>query len=67
MQTHKKELVDAVKAQSARLALESDERVMVLYKQWSHECHCAGWITQSELGVKAFIEWATTAPCDIYD
>ena len=67
MQTHKKELVDAVKTQSPRLALESDERITDLYKNWSLEYHCAGWITQSELGVKAFIQWATTAPCDIYD
>jgi hypothetical protein len=67
MKEYEKKLVDAVRRKSARLRVKSDERIIELYNEYSQQHYCAGWLTQSEKGVNAYIEWATTAPCDIKD
>jgi len=39
-------------------------RLRDLWHQWSMEMFCSQWIEPTDKNVEAFIEWATTAPCD---
>lgn len=42
----------------------SDDNVACLYREFSHQCYCAGWMDPRPDVVNQFVEWATTVPCD---
>jgi hypothetical protein len=59
------ETVERVRAvKNRRLNRLSGAQVRRLYRTFSHECYCAGWMDPRPDVVKQFVEWATTAPCD---
>ena len=35
----------------------SDRDLLILYRSWSEECYCAGFLDPSEASVKEFIKW----------
>jgi len=42
----------------------SDEQVAHLYRRWSDEQACAGWLGITNKGAEAFCKWAFTPPAD---
>ncbi len=64
MEAVENETVDLILNQVSRLNAMPRERIKTLYGEWSRENFSAGWMTPTPKGCKAFVKWATIAPCD---
>ena len=61
---YEKQTIQEIRCLGSRLSGFTDYKLRELYREWSQETACAGWLGCSKRGLKAFAEWATVAPCD---
>ena len=61
------ETVAAIRLLGSRLNALDDARLRMLFGMWSQTFHAAGWMSVNDAGLQRFVEWATTAPCDLKD
>jgi hypothetical protein len=59
------ETLREIKKAGSRLNRLSQNQVCDLYREWSSITANAGWLAPSPIGISSFVEWATTAPCDV--
>ena len=61
---HQAETMKRIHAIGSRLNECDNETIERLYTEWSQKFHSAGWMQVNDLGLRRFVEWAITAPCD---
>jgi len=66
MQQYEEYGVVLIKSKSPTLAEIPDAGVAELYRRYSQETACAGWLTLFEKDVPFFLEWVFTSPLDAY-
>ncbi len=58
------ETILAIRQRNTRLNVLHDSTLRDLYRTWSTESACAGWLAPSDTSITLFVEWALTAPAD---
>ena len=66
MQSYEIEGIALFREIEPKLEGYTDEQVRNMYRAWSNETACAGWLSVTMHGAKAFCEWAFTYPADTY-
>ena len=59
--------IEQIRARKTRLNQYDDKAIASLYRAYSSETACAGWLDSTlERVVDCFITWALTAPADLF-
>jgi hypothetical protein len=59
------ETLREIEKAGSRLNWLSNSHICDLYREWSSITANAGWLAPTPCGISSFVEWATTAPCDV--
>jgi len=66
MQAYEYEGIAIFREIEPRLSAYSDIQVCSMYRGWSNETACAGWLSVTDRGAVEFCKWAFTYPADSY-